>query len=389
MLTLLVKLFVKDKDNLYSPTVRVAYGTLCSVYGMVLNLLLFAGKFFAGTVTGSISITADAFNNLSDTLSGVISLVGFKESEKEPDPEHPFGHGRIEYVSGLIISFLVILMGAELVKESVNKIIHPEPVTMTVVAYVILAVSIGVKLYMAWYNKRIGKKIDSGTLKAVAVDSISDVFATSVVLISGIIGQYTGINIDAYTGLAVAALIFYAGMSSVKDTVSPLLGDKPSPEFVDKIISIVTEQPDIIGIHDLIVHDYGPGRQFVTLHAEVPGNKDIYELHDEIDVAERNLIEKLHCHAVIHMDPICTSDEEVFEMKKKVQELVSGYNSGFTIHDFRMVPGNTHTNLVFDVVVTNDYPEKKFPEIEGELKKIIEENCKDCYAVMNLEHSYI
>lgn len=389
MLTLLIKLFVKDKDNLSSPEVRVAYGTLCSVYGMILNILLFTGKFFAGIATGAISITADAFNNLSDTLSGVISFVGFKHSEKEPDLEHPFGHGRIEYISGLIISMLVILMSAELLKQSINKIMHPEPVNMTVLAYVILGISIAVKLYMAWYNHRIGKKIESGSLKAVAVDSVSDVFATSVVLISGIIGQYTGINIDAYTGLAVAALIFYAGVCSAKDTVSPLLGDKPSPEFVEDVISTVMEQPDIIGIHDLIVHDYGPGRQFVTLHAEVPGNRDIYELHDEIDIAERNLIEKLHCHAVIHMDPICTSDEEVMKMKNRVQELVSGYNSDFTIHDFRMVPGTTHTNLVFDVVVTNEYPEKEFSKIEEELKKIIEENCEDCYAVMHLEYSYI
>lgn len=388
LVSLLSRIFIKNRTDYMNPAVRLAYGTLCSIWGMLLNILMFAGKFAAGTISGSIAIVADAFNNLSDALSGVITFIGFKLSGKKPDEDHPFGHGRMEYLSGLLLSVLVILMGAKLLEESIGKLTHPEPLQTGVLAYVILGAAILLKLYMAFYNHSIGKKIDSAAMKAVVIDSLSDVVTTTVVLATAIIYQFTGKNLDAYGGLVVSALILFAGYKAIKETISPLLGSKPDPEFVKQVEEITMKQEDVVGIHDLIVHDYGPGRVFVSLHAEVPGDKDIYDLHEQVDAAEVELSETLGCHAVIHMDPIDVNDEEIKVLREKTTDAITNYNSEYSIHDFRMVPGKKNTNLVFDVVVPASVSIAD-GKIEKELKHAVEEACEGCTAVITVEHSFI
>ncbi len=388
MVTLLSKFFIKDRENYSDPKVRRAYGTLCSIVGILLNILMFIGKYIAGVVSKSISITADAFNNLSDAGSSIITLFGFRLSGKAPDPDHPFGHGRIEYLSGLGVSIAIVVMGFELMKSSVTKIIHPEPIEASLLAGGIMVASILIKVYMAVYNRGIGKKIDSAAMKSVAADSLSDTVSTVVVLLSMIVSHFTSVNIDAYAGVLVAALILYTGFTSARDTVSPLLGNAPSHEFVQKIQEIVLRQEHVVGIHDLIVHDYGPGRVFISLHAEVPGNEDIFVIHDEIDNAEMELQKMLGCHAVIHMDPVCVDDGFILETKEKVNGIVKGIDPVFSIHDFRMVPGDTHTNLIFDLVVPAKY--KLSNEEVGKIaKERIEAQEKGCFAVITVEQSYI
>ena len=388
MVTLLSKFFIKDREKYSDPKVRRAYGTLCSIVGILLNILMFIGKYIAGVVSKSISITADAFNNLSDAGSSIITLFGFRLSGKAPDPDHPFGHGRIEYLSGLGVSIAIVVMGFELMKSSVTKIIHPEPIEASLLAGGIMIASILIKVYMAVYNRGIGKKIDSAAMKSVAADSLSDTVSTVVVLLSMIVSHFTSVNIDAYAGVLVAALILYTGFTSARDTVSPLLGNAPSHEFIQKIQEIVLRQEHVVGIHDLIVHDYGPGRVFISLHAEVPGNEDIFVIHDEIDNAEIELQKTLGCHAVIHMDPVCVDDGFILETKEKVNGIVKGIDPVFSIHDFRMVPGDTHTNLIFDLVVPAKY--KLSNEEVGKIaKERIEAQEKGCFAVITVEQSYI
>ena len=387
MVTLLAKLFIHDRENYGDSKVRTAYGTLCSIVGILLNVLMSAGKLIAGKLTGSISMVADALNNISDAGSGIITFVGFKTSEKAADDDHPFGHGRIEYVSGFVVSLLVLLMGFELLKESITKIIHPEPITANVAAYVILIASIMIKLYMAFYNSRIGKKLNSTAMKAVAVDSLSDTLSTSVVIAATLISQFAHVNVDAYGGLIVSLVILYAGISSAKETISPLLGQKPDEELVEKVVSIVKHQPDVVGIHDMIIHDYGPGRLYISLHAEVPGEKNVFDLHEEIDDAEAELRKTLSCEAVIHMDPVETENEAVTEMKERVYKAVVSVNPEYTIHDFRMVPGKGHTNLLFDCVVA---PTEH--DLEGVKKRVteaVEAACLNCFAIITVEHSYV
>ena len=388
MVSLLSKIFIKDREDYKNPVVRNAYGTLCSVLGIFLNILMFIGKYIAGVLSNSISITADAFNNLSDAGSSVITLLGFRIAGMKPDPNHPFGHGRMEYLSGLAVSAIIVVMGFELLQSSIKKIMNPEPVEGSILVVCIMLVSILVKLYMAFYNSRISKKINSAAMKSVATDSISDTISTLVVLISMGISHFTSFNIDAYAGLVVSALIIYAGASSAKDTISPLLGNPPDHEFVMQIKEIVRRQPDIVGIHDLIVHNYGPGRTFVSLHAEVPGHLDIFDLHDEIDEAERMLKEELNCLAVIHMDPVATDDKKVMEYKKRINEIVKSVDQEFSIHDFRMVPGPTHTNLIFDLVVPTKY-HLSFEQVNELASNAIKKECKNCVPVITVEQSYI
>ncbi|MBP3501240.1 MAG: cation transporter, partial [Oscillospiraceae bacterium] len=301
MITLLSRWFIRDRDHVTDPAVRRAYGQLCGLTGIGLNVLLFIGKFLAGTISGSIAITADAFNNLSDAGSSVITLLGFRLAGRKPDPEHPFGHGRIEYISGLIVSGLILLMGAELAKTSFDKILHPAAVDFSVIAMVILAVSILVKLYMSLYNRQIGKKINSAAMAATAADSISDAISTSAVLAAMLVAKFSGLMIDGYVGMIVAVLILISGVKAAKETIAPLLGQAPETEFVQQIERIVMSHPPICGIHDLVVHDYGPGRVMISLHAEVPAGGDMLELHDVIDNAEIALRRELNCEAVIHM----------------------------------------------------------------------------------------
>ena len=388
MITLLSRWFIRDRDHVTDPAVRRAYGQLCGLTGIGLNVLLFIGKFLAGTISGSIAITADAFNNLSDAGSSVITLLGFRLAGRKPDPEHPFGHGRIEYISGLIVSGLILLMGAELAKTSFDKILHPAAVDFSVIAMVILAVSILVKLYMSLYNRQIGKKINSAAMAATAADSISDAISTSAVLAAMLVAKFSGLMIDGYVGMIVAVLILISGVKAAKETIAPLLGQAPETEFVQQIERIVMSHPPICGIHDLIVHDYGPGRVMISLHAEVPAGGDMLELHDVIDNAESALRRELNCEAVIHMDPIVTDDGITSELRAKVSELVKTIDERITIHDFRIVPGNTHTNLIFDAVVPFDIGISA-QEVSERISRLVSEMDSNYFAVVLVEHSYV
>lgn len=348
MVTLLEKFFIrKDADK---SEVRQAYGVLCGVLGILLNVILFVGKFIAGFLSNSIAITADAVNNLSDAGSSFITLIGFKLAGQKPDTEHPFGHGRMEYISGLAVAAAILLMGYELAKDSISKIIKPQETEFSVLIMGILLASICVKLYMFYYNQSVAKKIDSPAMMATAKDSLSDSVATGVVLISALVSHFTSLKIDGYCGLLVALLIFYAGYSAAKDTLDPLLGQKASEELEREIEELVMAHKEVCGIHDLFVHDYGPGRQIISLHAEVPADSDFMRIHDIIDNIENELRTKLGCDATIHMDPIVTNDAHVTEMRTAMTELVKELDDRLTLHDFRMVEGPSHTNLIFDVV---------------------------------------
>ncbi len=349
MLTLLSHIFIKDRDNTEDPGVRQAYGVLCGALGILLNLLLFAGKCMAGILSRSIAITADAFNNLSDAGSSVITLIGFKMAGQRPDSHHPFGHGRIEYISGLLVSVVILLMGLELLKSSVLKIFHPEEISYSPTVLLVLLASILVKCYMAFYQRTLGKRLASATLRATATDSLSDSVATSIVLVTTLVYRFTGINLDGYGGVLVGLFICYAGYCAARDTVNPLLGQAPEPEFVEKIQEIVLSYESIIGIHDLIVHNYGPGRVLISLHAEVPADGDLIALHDTIDTAEHRLHETLHCSAVIHMDPVLVGDAETEGLKEQVAGSLKGLDSRLSLHDFRLVKCSDHTNVLFDI----------------------------------------
>lgn len=388
MFKLLTRLFVKDRDNVHDPKVRRAYGTLCSVYGIVLNLLLFAGKYIAGALAHSVSIVADAFNNLSDAGSSIITLLGFVIAGKKPDTEHPFGHGRVEYLAGLILSALIITMGIELGRSSIEKIINPVPIEAGVLPAAILLASILVKVYMCLYNRSTAKKINSAAMEATAKDSLSDSVSTLVVLLAMAASYVFDINIDGWAGLAVAVLIIYTGYGALKDTLSPLLGKAPEPELVETIKKIVMSHPEICGIHDLIVNDYGPGRLVISLHAEVNGAGDIFELHDAIDRAEVELKEVIGCVATIHMDPIEADNTEVAQHRQAVSDLIQNkVSQNMSIHDFRMVPGPTHTNLIFDVVVPPDYPDKD-EAVAAQIRELVHSTWNEHYAVITVDRAY-
>jgi len=351
MTTLITKLFIKDSENTSSPIVRQNYGILFGTIGILLNLLLFVLKFFAGTISNSISITADAFNNLSDTASSIITLIGFKLSNQKPDSEHPFGHGRLEYLTGLIISFAILMMAFELIRTSFRKISNPELIELSPIIIMILLISIFVKLYMAYFYRKISIKINSTAMKATYIDSLSDSFATFVILVASLIGYYTHLPLDGYCGVAVGFLIGFAGIKTAKETLSPLLGQPPSPEFVQQVEELVLSHEDIIGIHDLIVHDYGPGRLIISLHAEVLASGNFLALHDTIDNIERILKNSLNCVAVIHMDPIQNDDPITILLKEEIKSILSSISKDLSLHDFRIVSGPTHTNILFDILV--------------------------------------
>ena len=386
MISLLARLFLKS-DGKSEAELRKAYGVLCGAVGIGLNVLLFLGKFFAGTLSGSIAITADAFNNLSDAGSSFVTLLGFQLAGQKADVHHPFGHGRIEYLSGLAVSMLILLMGFELAKSSLGKILHPAPVESGPVVIAILCASIAVKLYMTFYNRSLGKKLNAPAMLATAADSLSDSMATTAVLIATLVGQFTGVMIDGWVGILVACFILWSGFNAARDTVNPLLGTPPSHEFVEQIRDLVMAHPAIIGIHDLIVHDYGPGRVMISLHAEVSAAGNVLDIHDEIDNVEKELQEKLGCHAVIHMDPVVIDDGVTADTRKRVQALIHCIDDQISIHDFRMVAGPTHTNVIFDAVVpfgfrlTDDEVAKKIQEAVRALDG-------NYFAVVTVERSY-
>jgi len=387
MISFLIRFFIKDTDNSSMANNREKYGIICGFTGIFLNLLLFTGKFITGLISNSIAITADAFNNLSDAGSSVITLLGFKIAGKKPDPEHPFGHGRVEYISGLFVSIAIVLMGYELTKSSFTKILHPENTTFNIYVLLVLVCSILVKFYMSYYNRKIGTKINSAAMSATATDSLSDVIATSAVLASNIITYFFHVRIDGYCGLLVGCFILFAGFRAAKDTLGPLLGQPPTPEFVDQIKAIVMSHENILGLHDLIVHDYGPGRVMISLHAEVPASGNILELHDTIDIIEHELSSHLECMAVIHMDPIMNDDKDTLLLKDKVNEIIHLLDESITFHDFRLVKGPTHTNVIFDIAIPFNFrlnDTEIFAHIDGKIKEINE----NYYTIIQIDKVY-
>ena len=385
MVALLVKRFIPEGGD--EKTRRRLYGVLCGAVGIGLNVLLFIGKFFAGTLAGSIAITADAFNNLSDAGSSFITLLGFQLAGQKPDSDHPFGHGRMEYLSGLVVSMLILLMGFELAKSSLQKILHPEMVTFSPLVLGILVVSIAVKFYMFLYNRHYGKAIGSSAMEATAMDCIGDCVATAAVLVATLVGHYMHWMIDGWCGIVVAGFILWSGINSIKDTLDPLLGTPPTAEFVEEIRDVVLAHKAIYGIHDLVVHDYGPGRVMISLHAEVSATADMMETHDMIDNVEQELKEQLGCEAVIHMDPIVTDDGVTEKTRQKVAALVRCIDDAITIHDFRMVIGPTHTNVIFDAVVPFEF-RLTDAEVAEKIRMIVRTLDGNYFAVVKVEKSY-
>lgn len=372
MTHLLFKLIKNSKDT-QNPTVRRRYINLGSAVGIACNIILFIFKLLIGVFSGSVSILADAFNNLSDIGSSVVTIIGYRMSEKPADKEHPFGHGRIEYMSAMIVSFLIILVGIELLKSSINKILSPTDLKIEAFTFIVLIASILVKFWMFIFNRKIGKIINSTALVATATDSINDSISTSAVLVAMIVNMLFDINLDAYIGLGVAVFIIYSGIITIKEALNPLLGQPPSDETINSIVTVINSYDEFLGIHDLIVHNYGPGRSFASLHVEVASDTDIITCHETIDACEKRLLNELNMEVVIHMDPIVTDDEFTLSIMKSVQDAVASVNEKLTIHDFRMVDGEKQVNLIFDVVIPNDFKdtnEKLKAKIDEKLKSI-------------------
>ena len=351
MTNFLLRLFVCDHTNTKDPAVRSRIGSLSGFVGIACNLLLFAGKIAVGTLTGSMSITADAMNNLTDASSSIVTLIGFRLAQKPADEDHPYGHARFEYLSGLAVAAMIIVIGFELAKGSVEKIIHPTPVEYSVVAMVVLAVSIAVKLWLSLFNSTLGKRISSTALLATAADSRNDVLATGVVLLAALVQYFTRWQIDAVLGLGVALFILWSGWNLIRETISPLLGEAASPELRELIVDYISEQPHVLGFHDLMVHDYGPGQRFASLHVEMDMRDDPLYCHELIDDMERECLRSHNIHLVIHYDPVVTDDPELNEMRERVARFFMEKDERMTIHDFRMVRGTGHTNLIFDVAM--------------------------------------
>ena len=388
MTDFLVRHFVRDYQQVQDPAVRERYGVLSGGVGIFLNLLLSLGKFFAGVVTGSIAVTADAFNNLSDAGSSVVTLVGFKLAGQKADDGHPFGHGRIEYLAGLLVSLLILMVGVELGKTSIEKIVQPEEVAFSILSVGILVCSILIKLWMSVFNRKMGKRIHSAAMQATATDSLSDVVATSAVLAGTLIGHFAHVSIDGWIGVVVAVFILRAGWGAAKDTLNPLLGTAPDPELVKAIQQLVLSHEQVVGMHDLVIHDYGPGRRMCSFHAEVPEGDDIMEAHDAIDHIEREIQEKFGIETTAHMDPIATGDSEVARLRDQMRDLVREIDPDMSIHDFRLTRGPRHSNLIFDVVVPHRC-RLSDEEIRRRITEAAEQVVPGCYVVLQLDRSYV
>jgi len=358
VLSLLAKYFIRSPQNASASWIRAAYGMLAGALGIALNALLCLVKLAAGLLSGSIAVTADAFNNLSDAASSLITLIGFKLSSKRPASDHPFGHGRMEYLTGLAVSFLILLMGFELFKSSVEKIAAPQSVALSSLTVLVLLCSIAIKGYMFAYNRALGKRFSSPAMEAAAADSRSDMLATALILASMLISRFTPLLIDGWAGLLVSTGIFWTGICTARDTINPLLGQSPDPELVAQIRQTVLETPDVLGVHDLIVHDYGLGRRMASLHAEVPASGDLLTLHNHLDRAERRIKTELGCDAVIHMDPVVTDDERIAPIRQQIEALIHTHiDASIRLHDFRMIVGRRHVNLIFDAAAPFDFPQ--------------------------------
>ena len=386
MIQFLVQKFIPNWQDTKNPSVRERYGVLAATVGILSNLLLFLIKILAGLLAGSISIIADAVNNLSDAGSSVITMLAFKISGKPADPKHPYGHARMEYISGMAVSFIIIFLGLQLMGSSFDKILHPQAISLSALTYLILIISVLVKLWQGIFNRKLGKQIASESLQATASDSLNDVIATSAVLISAVVYHFTQIPIDGWIGLLVAGFITFSGIKLVIETGNPLLGEAPDPEFIQKLGSSIMGYEGVIGMHDLQVHSYGPGQVFATVHAEVPANVDILVSHDIIDNIEREVGADLGINLVIHMDPVVTDNEQINLLREQIAQIVKSVDTDLSMHDFRAVSGPSHTNLVFDVVVPPGF------EMDDErVTQVISEKAKklgNYFCVITIDRNY-
>ena len=387
MTDFLIRKFVPDHEKTTDMGVRAAYGKLSSTVSIVSNLVLFALKLLAGILSASVAITADAFNNLSDASSGIITLLGFKMAGKPADPEHPYGHARYEYLSGLLISVLILVIGVELLKSGLDKILHPELTVFRLVTAGILIASIAVKLWLCVFNRKVGILIDSGALKAASADSRNDVLSTAAVLAATVISHFTRVDLDGYMGVAVAAFILYSGVGLVKETVSPLLGRAPDPETVQMIRDKIMNYPGVLGTHDLMLHDYGPGRQFASVHVEVAAEHDVLASHDMVDNIERDFLAHTGIHMVVHMDPIVTADPVVAQLRLFLTDTVTQIHPDLSVHDLRIVPGPTHTNVIFDCVVPADCPNCP-TDVCRRIREKVKEVYPDYFCVITVDESF-
>lgn len=388
MTDFLVHKFIKDSTNIESTEVRTRYGMLASVVGIFCNVLLFSVKLTIGLILSSLAVTADAFNNLSDAASSIISFIGVKMAGKPADAEHPFGHGRIEYIAALIVSFLVIEVGFTFFKSSISKILHPEEISFDLVPFVILILSILVKLWMAFFNNKLGKRIDSKVMLATAADSLGDVITTSATVLSIIICHFTSINVDAIAGLIVSAIVIWSGISIAKDTLEPLIGERVPAELYQKITDIVESYDGIVGTHDLIVHNYGPNRSMATIHAEVPNDINIDVSHEIIDKIERDVKKDLNILLVIHMDPVEMRDEEVLSLREKTSRIVHALDPELNFHDFRVLKENEQRNLIFDLVIPDSYSEKDANRVMHQLVSLLHEMDENVECIITLDRSF-
>ena len=388
MTNFLIKIFIKDKDNVENQQIRGKYAMLSSITGIVVNVLLSIFKIIIGVIANSMSIISDGLNNVSDAGSSIVTMIGFKLSQKKVDAEHPWGHGRMEYITALFVDILIILVGFELLQSSVEKIIHPELPVISDITIILLVVAILAKLWLFLFYRKIAKKINSAAIKGTAYDSISDSISTLAVLISAFVAKFAGISIDGYVSLLVSLFILFTGSKAIKEIIDVLLGQKPDTEFVQKIQEFAKNYSEINGIHDIMVHDYGPGRKIVSFHAEVPADSDILKAHDIIDQMEQDIYEEFGCITTIHMDPIVVDDEEINTMKNETEKIVKDINKDFSIHDFRMTDGGERINLIFDLVI----PAGEKIDVEkliNDVRKEIHNRNKKYYAVIKVEHSYV
>ncbi|HIQ73323.1 MAG TPA: cation transporter [Candidatus Cottocaccamicrobium excrementipullorum] len=388
MTNMLVRLFVPNYQDTEDPKVRTRYGMLSGVVGIICNLILFLSKMLIGLLTNSISVMADAFNNLSDAASSIIGFVGAKMAGKPADEDHPFGHGRIEYISAFIVAFLVIQVGFSLFKTSVGKIIHPEEMVFQPVSVVILLLSVAVKLWMGLFNKKLGKQINSSVMLATSADSLGDVLATSATIVSILVYGILGWNIDGIVGLCVSAVVLLAGVNIAKDTLEPLIGAPIDHQLYTEISNYVESFDGIVGTHDLIIHNYGPSRSMASIHAEVPNDVDIQISHEIVDRIEQEAYKRFHISLVIHMDPVETKNEQYLKLRQMLNEVLDEVDSRLQFHDFRMVNGKERINLIFDLVVPRDYKYSQYDQLRDRITRMVQERDKRCKCVINVENSY-
>jgi cation diffusion facilitator family transporter len=384
----LIKRFVKNHEQTKDSNVRQAYGYLAGFIGIFANILLFTGKLLVGLAINSIAVMADAINNLSDAASSVITLVGFKVTNKPADREHPFGHGRIEYISAMIVSFLVILVGFEFIKSSIERVMDPVAVEFDWITFILLSFSIAIKVWLSFFNKKIGRSIGSKAMEATAMDSLSDVITTSVVLLSLILSIWITFPIDGYIGIAVALFIMYSGFNLTKETLNPLLGEAPEAEFVNDIITRTLSYEGVIGVHDIIVHNYGPNRCVVSLHAEIPASMDVVSAHDLIDRAEQEISEELGIHLVMHMDPINTDDKVVQKVQQQIVDVLMEFGMELSIHDFRMVGDDNHCNVIFDMVIPHEVKECDEKKVSKQISEAIKNRYPAFNPIIKIDRSY-